>query len=192
MVTADETFEPDDGWRDVVREWDVVQRRELAFSAPDLSLAASEWAALRLYRGCQALICRDVAPDDLRRFLAEPCLEPAGAAATVYSVDLVFRFLPDLVKLAQRVERGDPLVAELIKLAREWPLSSVGIADLGDVDAAQVLAHPSLRQLYIDRILASGDTSRLHDPVVRRAARTSLGIFPALAPTIAAALDPSA
>jgi MoxR-vWA-beta-propeller ternary system domain bpX4 len=191
-VTADEMFEPDDGWRDTVREWDAVQRRELAFSAPELSLAAAEWAALRLYRGCQALICRDVAPDDLRRFLAEPCLEPAGAAATVYSVDLVFRFLPDLVKLAQRVERGDPLVAELMKLARDWPLSSVGIADIGDVDAAQVLAHPSLRQLYIDRILAAGDTSRLHDPAVRLAARTSLGIFPALAPTIAAALDPSA
>lgn len=191
MVTPDEAIEPDDAWCDVVREWDAAQRRELAFSAPELSLAAAEWAAVRLYRGCQALICRDVAPQDLQRFLAEPCPEPPGAVAA-YSVDLVFRFLPDLVKLARRVERGDPLVVELLKLAHDWPLSSVGIAEIGDVDAAPLLAHPSLRQLYVDRIFTADDTARLNDPAVRQAARASLGIFPELAPAIAAALEKSA
>ena len=192
IVTSEEKLEPDDGWREVVREWDAVQRRELAFTAPELSLAAAEWAAVRLYRGCQSLICRDVAPDDLRRFFSEPCPEPPNAAATVYSADLVFRFLPDLVKLAQRIERGDPLVLELTKLARDWPLSSAGIADVGEVDATPLLAHPSLRQLYVDRILATGDVARLKDPAVRQAAQSSLGIFPALAPTIAAALEKTA
>ncbi|HEV7401873.1 MAG TPA: hypothetical protein VGO11_03065 [Chthoniobacteraceae bacterium] len=188
VVTAEETLTANEGWLEVVRGWDAVQRRELAFSAPDLSPAAAEWAAIRLYRGCQSLICREVAPDDLRRFLAEPCPEPPGAAATIYSVDLLFRFLPDLVKLARQVASGDPLVAELRKLAGAWPLSSVGIEGVGEVDAAPVLRHPGLRQLYVDRILAAGDTGRLKDPAVRLAVQTSLGMFPELSPKVAAAL----
>src|SRR4051794_30508222 len=75
VVTADEELTVDEEWRGVVRGWDAVQRRELAFTAPALSLAAAEWAAVRLYRGCQSLICRQVAPQDLRRFFAEPCPE---------------------------------------------------------------------------------------------------------------------
>ena len=185
VVAPEENLTPDEAWIAVVREWDAVQRNELAFTAPELSLAAAEWAAVRFYRGCQALICREVSPQDLRRFFAEPCPEPASAA-TVYSVDLIFRFLPDLVKLAQQVERGDPLVVELLQLARMWPLSSVGLAEVGEVEAAPILAHPSLRQLYTDRILAANDLARLRDPAVRRAVQSSLGLFPELAPLVSA------
>ena len=191
VVTADEELPADDGWRAVVREWDAVQRNELAHTAPELSLAAVEWAAVRLYRGCQALICREVSPQDLRRFFSESCPEPVSAA-TAYSVDLVFRFLPDLVRLARPIERGDLLVVELLVLARAWPLSSVGIADVGDVDAKLILAHPSLRQLYVDRILATGDTARLRDPAVRQAVQSSLGAFPELAPLMATTFDKTA
>jgi hypothetical protein len=165
-----------------------VERNELAFTAPDLSLEVFEWAAVRLYRGCQALICREVSPQDLQRFFAGSCPEPDGAVAA-YSADLVFRFLPDLVKLARQVERGDPLVVALLKIAQEWPLSSVGIEEVGDVPATFLLAHPSLRQLYIDRILATGDTARLRDPAVRQAVQSSLGVFPELAPLVASHLD---
>jgi hypothetical protein len=187
VVVTDAALQPGDGWQEVIRTWDTQLRAELAFDPPVLSLVAAEWAGLRLYRGCQALVCRDMPPQDLHRYLAVPCPEKR-APAVDYSVDLLFRFLPDLVASAHRVEMSDPLLVELLALAQGWPLSSVGVAGVGEVDPSPFLDHPSLRQLYVDRILATGDTKRLRHEVVRSAVRTSLGAFPDLAPAITAAL----
>ena len=190
VVSADEVLELGGGVGKIVRAWDAVQRGELAGTAPELIPEAAEWAAVRLYRGCQALVCRELPPAEMQRMLREPC--PAAASPAVdYSVDLVFRFLPDLVALARRVSRGDPLVEELLGLARAWPLSSVGIEGVGAVEAARVLAQAGLRQLYVDRIIATGDAARLDDEAVRAAVKTALGAFPELAPGIAAAMNPA-
>ncbi len=174
----------------VVRDWDLIQRRNLAGDAPDLDLAAAEWAAVRLYRACQALVCREMPQPEMEKMLREPCPAPASPAVD-YSVDLVFRFLPQVATLARRVAQSDPLVEELRALGRAWPLSSVGMENLGQVDAARILAHLSLRQLYIDRILLSSDASRLHDPEIRAAANAALGAHPELAPDLHPALHPS-
>jgi hypothetical protein len=61
----------------------------------------------------------------------------------------------------------------------------VGIEGVGAVESASFLSHPSLRQLYVDRILARADTSRLADKAVREAVQMALGAFPELAPGIA-------
>lgn len=190
VVSADEVLESGGGVAEIVRAWDAVQRGELAGTAPELIPAAAEWAAVRLYRGCQALVCRELPPVEMQAMLREPCPAKASAAAD-YSVDLVFRFLPDLVALARRVSRGDPLVEELLVLARAWPLSSVGIEGVGAVEAARVLAHAGLRQLYVDRIIATGDAARLDDEAVRAAVKSALGAFPELAPALAAAMNPA-
>jgi hypothetical protein len=187
VVLPETQLVPGEGWDEIVREWDTVQRAELAYEAPDLSLPAAEWAALRLYRGCQALVCREMPPADLQRYLAHPCPEPRTPSVD-YSADLLFRFLPDLFAVVRRVEPHDPLVAELRLLARAWPLSSVGIENLGEVDPSPVLTHPALRQLYVDRIVATGDTTRLSHPEVRRAVQAALGAYPELAPALTAPL----
>jgi hypothetical protein len=174
----------------IVREWDAVQRRELAGIAPDLNVPAAEWAAVRLYRGCQALVCREMPPAEMQTMLRAPCPEPASIAVD-YSVDLVFRFLHDLVTLARRVSRNDPLVDELLALGRDWPLSSVGIEDLGPVDPTRLHAHPGLWQLYIDRVFATTDVTRLQDDHVRASVNAALGAFPELAPAFASALSSS-
>lgn len=184
-------LQPGDGWQAVVKEWDAELRRELPGEPPALSLPAAEWAALRLYRGCQAIVCREMPPDEMHRFLAVPCPEPRSPSVD-YSVDLVFRFLPDLVTLARRVAQADPLVAELLELAKAWPLSSVGIDGVEEGDPAPFLDDPSLRQLYVDRILAASDLKRLRHDAVRSAVQRSLGAFPDLAPKVSAALTPTA
>jgi hypothetical protein len=190
VVDAEEELQRGAGAMEIIRTWDAVQREEMSGRAPDLQPIAAEWAATRLYRGCQALVCRDLPPPEMQTMLREPCpVEPTPE--TDYTVDLVFRFLPDLVALARRVAQNDPLVEELLTLARAWPLSSVGLDGVGEVEAARVLAHPSLRQLYIDRIVATGDASRVRDDSVRAAVRTALGAFPGLAPGLVPALNPT-
>lgn len=192
VVDMEEDLTLGEDWEKVLRDWDGAQRWELT-DAPGLCLEAAGWAAERLYRGCQAIVCRDMSPQDLKACLKAPCPEPRNPA-TDYSVDLAFRFLPDLVAMARRMAQNDPLVGELLDLAAAWPLSSVGIEGLAErrLDVGAFLAHSGLRQLYVDRILATGDASRLREEPIRQAARAALGAFPELAPKIAAALNPAA
>jgi hypothetical protein len=165
---------------------DFAARAEIAHAAPPLAPAVALWAAERLFRACQFLVYREVGADDVRAGLS--VLSPAPASpGTCYSADLVLRYLPDLFSLARGVAREDPLVDGLLALARAWPLSSVGMPDVGDVDASPFMTHPGLRTLYADRILARDDRARLRDPAVAAAVREAIGAFPSLAPAIASA-----
>ena len=182
LVDNDPVLSPDDDWTEIISAWDAIQREELAFTAPPLSLSAAHWAAQRLYYDCQSLICRDISSAELNR---HPPYTETHTPSVIYSVDLLFRFLPALVTFARRLAQNDPLVNELLTLAHTWPLSSVGIQGVAPIDPSQtveIVSHPSLRQLYVDRILATNDTARLSDPILRQSALSSLGAYPELAP----------
>jgi hypothetical protein len=62
----------------------------------------------------------------------------------------------------------------------------VGVKDLGELDVAAFIGHPSLRQLYVDRIIERGDVSRVEHPAVREAVWAAPGNYPELAPKFAA------
>jgi hypothetical protein len=178
-----------EGLAKAIADWDAVARLDLA-GAPALDAAAAAWAAVTLYRACQYLVYRDADAEEVRAGLAEPCPSPASAAV-FYSVDLMFRYLRDLVALSRGIAEQDPLVEALLRLAREWPLSSVGVRGVGEgkVEVSGFIEHPCLRRLYADRILAAADVSRLGDPRVKDAVREAIGGHPELAPpAIAAAL----
>jgi hypothetical protein len=173
---------------EAVRELDRLARAELAFDAPPLAPAAGEWALLLLYRACQALVYREIEPDAVKDALSRPC--PVAASPEVcYSVDLAFRFMPELTGLARGIAENDPLVAGLLALAKAWPLSSVGVKGVGDVTLQPFIRHPALKRLYADRVIEKADVSRLCDPAAREAVREALGAFPHLAPAIAVALE---
>jgi len=160
----------------------------LAGTAPAFSLPAAKWAALLLYRACQFVVCRDVDSKVIEVALEEKCPE-AHSPETDYSVDLLFRYLPDVFRMTRALASGDPLLQTLLKLAREWPLSSVGIPDVGPIEASSFIGHPTLRQLYADRIILRADTARLGDPIVDSALREALGAYPELCKPMADALD---
>lgn len=163
-------------------------RLEVPGEAPSLDAAAARWAAAMFFRACQFAVFRDVPAQLVERELSVPCPSAATAAAH-YSVDLVFRLLPDLLRFARSAAEADPLVARLMRWARDWPLSSVGVADVSPVDARIVFTHPALAVLYVDRILARRDKPRLADERVRDSVRSALGLHPELAPEMAAALQ---
>jgi hypothetical protein len=140
-----------------------------------------------LYRACQFITYRDTGETTVAEMLAAAC--PASDPPSVhYSVDLTFRFLPDLGKLARCVSPRDPLLAHIGKWAVEWPLSSVGMADVGPVRIDPWAEDPCLLGLYVDRVIARGDLPRLGDRRVRKAVQRAVGPFPDLAPRMAAAI----
>jgi hypothetical protein len=164
-----------------------VARAELVGEAPPLSLEVAAWASSVLYQACQFVVCRDMGEPAIVAALKSPCPEARTPSAD-WSTDLVFRYLPDVYRLAQHLSRNDPLVREIRFLAVSWPLSSVGIPEVSGLDLDPFWEHPGLRQLYLDRILRTSDLGRLGDPRVDAGVRTALGAHPELAPEFATRL----
>jgi hypothetical protein len=197
--------------------FEAQYRQELPGTPPALCLPAARWAATMFYRACQFVAYRDVDAATIAEVLGEPL--PTGAAlpsksegdspifverklgqsperklgqslASVhYSVDLTFRYLPDLVTLARTAAEQDPLVDQLLAWGSHWPLSSVGIG-LPAAPAIDGFAGDGcLLRLYVDRVLGRRDRARLADRRVREAVRQAVGAFAELAPEMAAAVE---
>lgn len=185
------TAEDMQGAAAILADMDADGRLRLAFAPPPLVLEAAVWAAVLVYRGCQFLVFRDTSAEAVRETLARPC--PASPSPGVsYSADLTFQHLPELLAMARGAASGDPLTLALTALAGAWPLSSVGVEGLAGVKIDAFIEDRCLRRLYVDRILARCDRSRLADGRVREAVREALGLFPQLCPDIAAALQEEA
>src|SRR5262245_12330175 len=139
-VPAHAEFGPDDlGKGDrVLMDFERFYRQELPGTPPSLDLDAARWAALRFLHACRLIVYRDLGADVVEMEMTVPCPRPAGPGVS-WSVDLTFRFLPDLHRFARSAANEDPLVAHLLRWAREWPLSSVGIADVGPIRVDELL-----------------------------------------------------
>lgn len=157
---------------------------ELAYHPPPFVSSAATWGALILYRSCQFLAYREPDLPYLQAVLCEECPQ-ASSPAVCWSVDISLRFLPDLIRLARGLSHDHPFVISLLSIARQWPLSSVGVRDIGPVDVQAFWGHPCLQQLYVDRVIERRDDQRLMDPTVRQAVRAAVGIYPELVGTLA-------
>lgn len=190
-VSALEAFTSDERQNavQVLTEFEATFRAHLPQTPPPLCKATALWAAERFYRACQCLIFRDLSAEAIAAELTAAIPAIATPTSTAYSVDLTWRFVPDLLKLAGGLSSDDPLISQLRQWAIEWPLSSVGVPQLGEVNVASFMDDPCLRAMYVDRIIVHRDVSRLKDDRVRDAVREALGAFPELAPEISALVN---
>ena len=170
-----------------LRVMDSAARAHLAFEAPAFAAPAAEWGAALLFRICQSLAFRELEPSQIRTALRLPFPGVANPS-TVYSVDIVLRRLPDVATLARAVAQDDPLNDEIDRLAHAWPLSSVGMTGVSSVKLDAFIEWPSLRQLYVDRVIRRRDVSRLNDRRVRESVAEALGDHPERCPELAEAL----
>ena len=171
----------------VLIAWDQAVRAEFPGQAPSFEAAVARWAAEQFYRAAQFFVFRDLSGDALRSALSAAC-PLADGASQHYSVDLVFRFLPDLYRQARLLSHADPLCEKLSAWARDWPLSSIGIALDPPADVTCLTVHEGLWRQYIDRVVALKDWTRLKDARVRQQLRADMGFFAELAPDLAAQL----
>jgi len=163
-----------------VVEFEKTQRADLPGSAPTVDQVALRWALVAFYHACQFRVYRHLGVSSLSERFADEA--PRGSTAEAhYSVDLAFRFLPDLVKLAQSGSPEDPLLATLTEWCEAWPLSSVGVSDLNSPHCEPILTDECLLRIYVDRILRTQDASRQTDQRVRDEVSRAVGAFPELA-----------
>jgi hypothetical protein len=184
VVSPEPIGAPDESAAAIVHELNQRAQFELAGEPPGFSSEAALWAANLLYQICQFIVCRDIGEDQIAAAFANECPTVRGPE-TDWSADLLFRHLPALIRLAQQLSNADPMVQELKRVAAAWPLSSVGVSDLTELNLDTFVAHPALARLYSDRIVAAADTSRLGDPRVDDLLRADLGIHRELATEIA-------
>jgi hypothetical protein len=165
-------------------ELDSLARTEAALDLPELSMPACIWAATLFYQLCQFVTCRDISEEVIRAACKASC--PAQREpATDWSVDLLFRHLPRLFDTARHLSNGDPLVEEIRRLGREWPLSSVGLPGIDQTNLESFIGHSGLKRIYVDRIIATEDLGRLGDARVDAQIRADLGARTELAPSLA-------
>ncbi len=164
----------------VLADYERIHRLTLPGSAPEFNLAAASWAGARFYSACQCAVYRDIAEEAMQARLGGDYEQPITASVH-YSVDLTFRYLPDIAKFAESTAENDPLLDHMKRWACMWPLSSVGMPDVDTVHATELLEDDSLIRLYADRIIAKSDKSRLNDDRVKRQVRHAIGLFPELA-----------
>jgi hypothetical protein len=173
----------------VLEELDRAVRADGPADLPGFDPVAARWGAAMLQRGCALFAHRDLGAEAVAAFAAAPWPSPAAAPSTHYSADLALRHLPELFDLGRGLAPGDPLLEALARLGRELPLSSVGIAGLGEPDPGALCASRGLLSLYVDRILRCDDASRLADPRVAAAVAQALGDqFRLAPPRVAAAM----
>ena len=132
---------------------------EMPGKAPAFSQDAALWAAKFLYNAIQLTMMRDLSEEDIQKNL-EPFLG-TQSVESIYSIDLTFRFLPDLFSLAKGLAPEDILVDRLKETASKFPLSTIGIEINEDADHTLILNHPSLRLNYTDRLIEAKDLMRV-------------------------------
>jgi hypothetical protein len=142
---------------------------------PQYSAAAALWAAQFLYRAVQCTVLRHLEADAVKELLKSYPEPPTPEA--IYSVDLTFRHLPDVFKFAKGLAPDDILVTILRENAVRWHFSSVGMVVEANMPHGNVLAHPSLRLAYVDRIIQAKDIKRVDSDEMRELVQTALGNY---------------
>lgn len=170
---------------ELLRRYHAEDAEEMPHSAPLFDAPAALWAAAYLYHTVTLALVREldetVVHAELRDFSG------AGTPEAIYSADLTFRHLPDLLRLAKGLAPGDALVARLQATARQWPFSFVGTALHEAEPFGIILGHPALRQEYVDRIIRAQDRARASQPHLAPLVHEALGSHaPTLWPDFAA------
>lgn len=136
-------------------------RQQLSMPAhmPTFDKKAALWGTIFLYRAVQLTMMRDLDEAAVQEHL--PNFSEGMTTEAIYSIDLTFRYLPDLFKLAKGLAPDDPLIKILKQQAQQFPFSSVGISSENIQNQTLILNHTSLKLAYLDRIIEKKDLERV-------------------------------
>ena len=175
---------------DWVLEVEPQIREHWPMSPPVVDRPALKWSIRQFHGAAQLAVFRQLGPEEMAKRLGDDFVGEGDAAAAAYSVDLVFRFLPDLVRIVKGMNPDDPLMAQLRRWGERWPLSSVGIPGLAVSSIEPILVNRCLSMMYVDRIIEAEAIDRLHDPRVQELVRGAIGAYPELSPKLYRFLTP--
>jgi hypothetical protein len=151
--------------------------QEMPATAPAFDATAALWAARYLYTTVQFILLRNLDETTMQEHMLPYTGELTPAA--MYSADLTLRYLPDLFDLAKGLSPNDPLVKQMKETAQLWPFSSAAIAMPEPTDLSLIFSHASLKQAYIDRIIAAKNLHKCQQPDCYPLVLEALGAYAA-------------
>jgi hypothetical protein len=147
----------------LIRQFYESDKLEMSHEVPMFDQDAALWAVQYLFHAVQLVQLRELGDDVIDQYLRPYPGE--YTPSSIYSVDLLFRYLAPLFKFSSGISPDDPLVNRLHRTAAAWPFSSVGLNITGLANTSMIFSSLSLKYTYMDRIVLHRDVSRLTGPV---------------------------
>lgn len=149
------------------------QKQELSGTVPAFEPAAALWAAGFLYRAVQLVVLRNLGEEAVNSLLTR--YDGVISPEAILSVDLSFRYLPNLMGLAKGLAPEDVLVKRLHEAAVQWPFSSVGMKLDDELNIDVIINNICVRRAYVDRIITTRDIKRCNNTQVNEYIQEALG-----------------
>lgn len=178
--------------QDLVGQLEPDYRLSLPAKFPAFSVKNATAAAVFLYYVSQFVLKRELDDACTNQILDDTTSDffaVSDSESSIYSIDFVLRFLPDLYVITKKKSDADVLLNYLVKVACRWPLSSVGMGALASGEdflnrwygLEEIKKSSFLSRMYIDRIVAKQDITRIEVPWVKELLIAEMGIHIGLA-----------
>ena len=176
--------EADPALETLLRHWHGEALEDLPGEPLPFDESAARLGATLLFRAAWFYLQRE---EDAARIATLLHAGPAAprTPAAMFSADLALRCLPDIFRIVSTLTPTDPLVPALQWLAAEFPLSGAAVPPAEGAPFAPpppavwaaLHAHPGVRRMFVDRILAAKARWWLAFPEIRQAARDAGGAY---------------
>lgn len=149
---------------------------DFPFTPPAFHPQAARWAAETVYYAGQFILFRE--NDEAKMEDYFPTFEFEISPSTILSVDLCFRFLPDMLRQLSLIDPEDALIAILEKQLYTWHFSGINYSlDFKEIDLAIIISNPCLQQLYLNRITNYKNIPLAKRPEINQLLKANFGIY---------------
>ncbi len=160
----------------ILKEFYNQDKLNMPFEAPQFSDKAALWSSIYFYHAVQLTVLRNFGQNTVIDLLKD--FEGEINPDAIYSVDLIFRHLPQLFNFVKSLSPDDILLQTLKKTAINWSYSSVGMEIEEQFNSEIILSDKSLSLSYIDKIIEYNDIKRVNNKQIIKLIDTALGNYP--------------
>ncbi len=149
---------------------------DFPFTSPEFHPKAALWAAETVYYAAQFILFRENDDTKMEEFFPEFQFEVSPSS--MLSVDLCFRFVPDMLRQLTLIDQEDSLISILEKYLKIWHFSGVNYSlDLKETDLDVIFSNPCLQQLYLNRIATYKNIHLAKMTKINHLLKANFGIF---------------
>ncbi len=149
---------------------------DFPFTPPAFDSAAALWAAETVYYASQFILFRENDETKMEDYF--PSFQFDVTPATILSVDLCFRFLPDMLRQLSLIDAEDSLIVILEKYLKTWHFSGINYTlDFKEIELEVIFSNPCLQQLYLNRITTHKNIPLAKLPKINQLLKANFGIF---------------
>lgn len=154
------------------------QKETLTFpyEDPAFHYKSAVWAAEIVYQTAQLILYRKKEVGELENLLPKENFVPT--AATILSVDLSLRFLPDMIQQLKLIDHDDALIPLLELIIKKWHYSAINYSwENEEVVKLSFTDNPCVQQLYLDRVVRFKNSNLAKNSKINSLLKSNFGMF---------------